>query len=179
MKFLADNGSTLNGKQLLHPEKLIKLCLGVEGINPELSLWAFEVFSWTSSSFRQMHKNLLEDCWKNAADQDDWNNLYQASVTEGWTDEKTLQILRQTMLFKVSNRCYGSQAETFGEGFEEVLPLSQEHLETHSLKDSGSSVEAILMRHRDFPEAGKLMRTALMLGAQDDNIEELGTSPME
>lgn len=165
-------------KRLLHPEDLIKLCL--EGESAELSLRAFDVFAWTSSSFRRTHANLLDDCWRNAADQDDWSKLYQASVSEGWSDEETLQNLKDTVLFQASNRCYGPEAETFGEGFDEVFPLRQEIVEPSTMKDSLSSVEAILMQHKDYSEAGKLMLTAIMLGSlQDDSIEEEGPVPME
>lgn len=165
-------------KRLLHPEDLIKLCL--EGESAELALRAFDVFAWTSSSFRRTHANLLDDCWRNAADQDDWSKLYQASVSEGWSDEETLQNLKDTVLFQASNRCYGPEAETFGEGFDEVFPLRQEIVEPSTMKDSLSSVEAILMQHKDYSEAGKLMLTAIMLGSlQDDTIEEEGPVPME
>ncbi|KAL5581691.1 hypothetical protein UlMin_014133 [Ulmus minor] len=173
--------------RLLLPEELIKFCL--EEKSPELALCAFDVFAWTSSSFRETHRNLLEECWKNAADQDNWSKLYQASIIEGWTDEETLLNLKDTVLFKASNRCYAPLAETFGEGFEKVLPLRPEIAETSLMEDSGSSfkrknssssLEAILMQHKDFPEAGKLMLTAIMLGSlQDDTREEEGPSPME
>ncbi|KAL6135129.1 hypothetical protein ACLB2K_067357 [Fragaria x ananassa] len=165
-------------QRLLHPEDLIKLCL--EGESAELSLRAFDVFAWTSSSFRRTHANLLEDCWRNAADQDDWSKLYQASVSEGWSDEETLQNLKDTVLFQASSRCYGPEAETFGEGFDGVLTLRQENVEPSTMKDSVSSVEAILMQHKDYSEAGKLMLTAIMLGSsQDDTIEDEGPVPME
>ncbi|XP_021805849.1 nuclear pore complex protein NUP133-like [Prunus avium] len=165
--------------KLLHPEDLIKLCLEGEK-SAELSLRAFDVFAWTSSSFRKTHANLLEDCWRNAADQDDWSKLYQASVSEGWGDEETLQNLKDTVLFQASNRCYGPEAETFGEGFDEVLSLRQEITEPPIMKDSVSSVEAVLMQHTDYSEAGKLMLTSIMLGSlQDDNIEQEGPVPME
>jgi nuclear pore complex protein Nup133 len=139
------------------------------------------VFAWTSSSFRKTYRNLLEECWKNAADQDDWSQLYQSSTAQGWSDEETFQNLRETMLFQASSRCYGPNAETFGDGFEEVLALRQENVEPLLLKDSGSSVEAILMQHKDFPEAGKLMVTAIVLGSvQDDTgVLEEGPQPME
>ena len=89
--------------------------------------------------------------------------------------------LKHTVLFKASSRCYGPPAETFGEGFDQVLPLRLETLEPTIMKDSGSSVEAILMQHKDYPEAGKLMLTAIMLGSlEDDNGEEEGgPTPME
>ena len=164
-------------KHLLRPEELIKLCLKCQ--DAKLSLCAFDVFAWTSSSFRKTHRNLLEECWKNAADQDDWSELYQASTAQGWSDEETLQNLRETVLFLASNRCYGPNAETFGEGFDEVLPLRLENADPPVLRDS-SSVESILMQHNDFPEAGKLMLTSIMLGSvQDDTRLEEGPSPME
>lgn len=138
------------------------------------------MFAWTSSSFRKTYRNLLEECWKNAADQDDWSQLYQSSIAQGWSDEETFQNLRETILFQASSRCYGPNAETFGDGFEEVLALRQENVEPLLLKDSGSSVEAILMQHKGFPEAGKLMVTAIVLGSvQDDTGLQEGPLPME
>lgn len=138
------------------------------------------MFAWTSSSFRKAHRNLLEECWKNAADQDDWNELFQESTAQGWSDEETLQNLRETVLFQASSRCYGPNAETFGEGFDEVLPLRLENVEPPVFRDSVSSVESILMQHKDFPEAGKLMLTSIMLGSvHDDTRLEEGLSPME
>ncbi|XP_022135834.1 nuclear pore complex protein NUP133 isoform X2 [Momordica charantia] len=159
--------------KLLHPDGLIQLCL--KGENPALSLIAFDIFAWTSTSFRETHRKLLEECWKNAADQDDWNRLYQVSVAEGWSDEETLKKLRETTLFKASSRCYGHGAtEVFGDGFDVALPLRQENeiAESSSLKNCAGSVEAILMQHKHFPEAGKLMVTAIMLGLdlEDDPI---------
>ncbi|TXG55512.1 hypothetical protein EZV62_020768 [Acer yangbiense] len=175
----ADEVKQVIGGPLARPEELIELCLNSE--NAELALRVFDVFAWTSSSFRASHRNLLEECWKNAANQDDWGQLYQASVTEGWSDEETLQQLRDTVLFQASSRCYGPNAETIDDGFDEVLPLRQENLETQVLKDSNSSVEAILMQHKDFPYAGKLMLTAIMLGSErdgDDNASAFaGDSP--
>ncbi|KAK9284642.1 hypothetical protein L1049_023818 [Liquidambar formosana] len=162
------------GQQPLRPIDLIELC--VKGQNSELSLCAFDVFAWTSSSFRKCHRSLLEECWKNAADQDNWGELYQASISEGWSDAETLRFLKQTMLFQASSRCYESEAETFEGEFDEVLPLRQENLELPILKDSGSSVEAILMQHKDFPDAGKLMLTAIMLGGAQVDIR-VGEGP--
>ena len=165
-------------QQLLYPEDLIKFCM--EGEERDLSSFAFEVFAWTSSSFRRTHKKLLEECWKKAASQDDWSKFYESYVAEGWSDEEILQNLSDTMLFQASSRCYGPQAETFEEGFDQVLPLRRDNLETSNSGDFGS-VEAILMQHKDFPVAGKLMLMAIMLGGeQDDNsrIHE-GPSPME
>ncbi|GJZ72097.1 hypothetical protein Tco_0635948, partial [Tanacetum coccineum] len=64
-------------------------------------------------------------------------------------------------------------SETYEGGFEEVIPLRQESLE-------GSSVEGILMQHRSFPDAGKLMVTAIMLGSVVvDTAPEDGPAPME
>ncbi|XP_021301062.1 nuclear pore complex protein NUP133 isoform X3 [Herrania umbratica] len=164
-------------KHLLRPEELIKLCL--KSRSRVLALQVFDVFAWTSLSFSKSHRNLLEECWKNAADQDPWSQLYEASATEGWSDEETLQRLSQTILFQASNRCYGPKAETIEEGFDEVLPLRQENLEAASLNETRSSVEAILMQHRDFPYAGKLMLTAIMLGCVQDHVKiEEGLSPL-
>ncbi|KAJ8748588.1 hypothetical protein K2173_007578 [Erythroxylum novogranatense] len=165
------------GRQLLRPEELIELCLKSQ--NPELALRAFEVFAWTSSSYRKSHRNLLEECWKNAADQDDWGQLQQACRDEGWSDDETLQQLRDTVLFQASRRCYGPEAETIDEGFDEVLPLRKESSEFSTLKHLDVSVEAILMQHKDFPDAGKLMLTSIMLGSLNDVKAEDGHTPME
>ncbi|XP_062107214.1 nuclear pore complex protein NUP133 [Humulus lupulus] len=180
IEFLPGDGTKQAvGERLLNPEELIKLCLEMR--SPELSLCAFDVFAWTSSSFRKANKTLLEECWRNAADQDDWSELYQASIVEGWTDEATMQNLKHTVLFKASSRCYGPIAETFGEGFDQVLPLRQETFESSAKKDLSSSVEAILMQHKDYPEAGKLMLTVIMMGSVQAYTEEGGDgpSPME
>ncbi|KAA8524828.1 hypothetical protein F0562_011251 [Nyssa sinensis] len=101
-------------------------------------------------------------------------------LSEGWSDEETLQILRETTLFKASSRCYGPEAETFEGGFDEVLPLRQEKLDLPTLRNMGSCVETILMQHKDFPDAEKLMLTAVMLGiAKDDTRVEKDPSLME
>ncbi|XP_057508385.1 nuclear pore complex protein NUP133 [Actinidia eriantha] len=149
------------GNRLLPPVYLIELCLKSQ--NRELSLRAFDVFAWTSSSFLKCNRGLLEECWRNVANQDNWGKIYETSISEGWSDEVRFHILRETMLFQASNRCYGPEAETFEGGFEDVLPLRQGNLEFLTLKDSGSSVEAILMQHKDYPDAGKLMLTAIMM----------------
>lgn len=145
-------------QQLLGTEEVIKQCLGSG--NRDLVLQVFDVFAWTGLSF---HRDLLEECWKNAAEQDDWEQLHQTSITEGWSDEETLQHLSHTLLFHASSKCYGSRANTVEDGgFEKVLPLRQE---SSLVPDSNSSVEAILMQHRDYAYAGKLMLTAIMLGS--------------
>lgn len=162
-------------KQLLRPEELIVLCL--KSGDRELALQVFDVFAWTSSTFCRNHRNLLEMCWRNAADQDRWEQLYQASTTEGWGDEETLQHLGHTLLFQASNRCYGPRAETTEDGFNKLLPLRQENPEVPDHTDTGSSVEAILMHHRDFTYAGKLMLTAIMLGSQEDDVKVEQESP--
>ncbi|XP_021724504.1 nuclear pore complex protein NUP133-like [Chenopodium quinoa] len=166
------------GQRLLPPWDLIKLCL--KGQTPELLLRAFDVFAWTSSSFRKSNKSLLVDCWKSAVDQDDWEKLYQFSITEGWSDEDTMRVLQKTMLFLAARRCYGPESDIYEGSFDEVLPLRQESSELSSLKDSSCSVEAILMQHKDFSDAGKLMLTALMSGsAQVDTSRADGPIPME
>ncbi|XP_027061322.2 nuclear pore complex protein NUP133-like [Coffea arabica] len=151
------------GNRLLPPVDLIELCL--KNQNRLLALRAFDVFAWTSFFFLKCNSSLLEECWRNAANQDDWERIYQLSVTEGWSDEETLHSLQETVLFQASTICYGPEAKTFDGGFDEVLPLRQENLEVEYVKDVSSSVEAILMQHKDFPDAGKLMLTAIMLGS--------------
>ncbi|XP_010908789.1 nuclear pore complex protein NUP133 isoform X3 [Elaeis guineensis] len=168
---LTDTKEGLDTKKPLPPGELIEMCLR-GGL--ELSLKAFEVFAWTSSSFRISNRSLLEECWKNAADQDDWAALCQASTTEGWSDEIVLESLRNTLLFKASNRCYGPGAETYDGGFEEVLPLQKEDMGFPNFKEASSSVEGLLMQHKDFPDAGKLMLTAILMGKEGNDavVEE-------
>lgn len=119
----------------------------------------------------------MEECWRNAADQDDWDRLHQASANEGWSDKETLQNLKNTALFQASKRCYGpNRVNAFDVDFAQVLPLRRENPE-----DKTSSVEDLLMSHKDFAEAGKLMLTAIMLGCvEEEGIEaEDFSSPME
>jgi nuclear pore complex protein Nup133 len=140
---------------------LIRSCLIKVGKRKrDLSLKAFEVFAWTSASFRESNRSLLEECWLNASDQDDWLAIYQASLSEGWTDELVHQSLQETVLYKASSRCYGPDAQVFEGTFEDVLPLCG---------DDGSSppsVEQVLLQHRYFPDAGKLMLTAVFMGKE-------------
>ncbi|KAH0867733.1 hypothetical protein HID58_074755, partial [Brassica napus] len=84
---------------------------------------AFEVFAWTSCSFRENHKSLLEECLRNAADQDDWDRLHQASTNE---------------------------VNDFDGDFAQVLPLRRENP-----VDKTSSVEDVLISHKDFAEVGE------------------------
>ncbi|KAJ0980117.1 hypothetical protein J5N97_008372 [Dioscorea zingiberensis] len=147
--------------------ELVEMCL--KGKSRELALQAFEVFAWTNASFRSSNRTLLEECWRNAADQDDWVALCQASTSEGWSDEVTINFLKETILFKAANRCYGPEAVTYDGGFDEVLPLQKEDMEFPNLKDRAASVEGILMQHKVFPDAGKLMLTAVMMGKEGTN----------
>ncbi|KAK4743626.1 hypothetical protein SAY87_009938 [Trapa incisa] len=175
MEHLDEEAKQNIGRQLLRPEDLIVLCLSSN--QPGLTLQAFEIFAWTSSSFRRRERALLENCWKNAADGDDWGELYHASTAEGWSDEQTLGALRSTILFQASCRCYGPEAETFGGRFDEVMPLRQEGSESRDLE---CSVEAILMQHKFFPDAGKLMLTAIELGSLHGTVrKETSPVPME
>ncbi|KAL6529854.1 hypothetical protein OROGR_015477 [Orobanche gracilis] len=121
-----------------------------------LSSW--ELFHGRSASFLRSNTSLLEECWRNAANQDDWERLYQMSVTDGWSDERTFEILKETVLFQASSKCYGPGAESFDVKFDEVLLLVREN-------DRSSSVEEVLMQHQDFPDAGKLMVTAIVRGS--------------
>jgi len=178
LKLLPDDMDKQQIGSLLPPWDLIKLCL--KGGTPALVLRAFDVFAWTSSSFRRSNRSLLEECWKNAVDQDDWEKLYDLSIAGGWSDEDTVQALGKTVVFQASRRCYGPESETYEGGFGEVLPLRQDGIEQLPSMDTGSaSVEAILMQHKDFPIVGKLMLAALMLGsAQADLYEEDGPITM-
>ncbi|CAH9135887.1 unnamed protein product [Cuscuta epithymum] len=176
LKLLPDNeGLDIESHQLLPPRDLIELCLKSQ--TRELSLRAFDVFAWTSFSFLKSNTSLLEECWRNATNQDDWEKLYQTSEAEGWGDEESLSILQDTVLFQASSRCYGPHAKTYEGGFNEVLPLRQEE----SSVISSSSVESIVMQHNDFPDAGRLMLTAVMLGSvvDVDKVTVDPSSPME
>nr|CAD1839792.1 unnamed protein product [Ananas comosus var. bracteatus] len=155
----------------LTPTELIDMCL--RG-GRDISLKVFDVFAWTSASFRRSNVSTLEECWMNAANQDDWLSICQASTVEGWSEEVLLEALRETVLFNASSRCYGSGADMMYDGsFEEILPLRKEHVQLSSLtlhSTSSSSVEEILMKHKDFPDAGKLMLTAVFMGKEGSNV---------
>ncbi|CAN0897487.1 Nuclear pore complex protein NUP133 [Linum grandiflorum] len=167
--------------RLFRPEELIELCL--KSGTRELALRAFDIFAWTSSSFRESHRSLLEECWKNAANQDNWGELQRAYDIEGWSDEDMLRHLRETVLFQASSRCYGSQGETIEEEFEVVLPLRKDSSDSSSQGGETAaeySVETLLMQHNEFPDAGKLMLTAAVLGGvQEDVVKVDESSPME
>lgn len=163
--------------RLVPPVDLIELCLKSQ--NRVLALRAFDVFSWTSAAFLKYNCSLLEECWRNAANQDDWENIYQMSLGEGWSDEEKFRVLSETILFQASSRCYGPEAKCFEGSFDEVLPLRQDGSEHSYAKDVDSSVEAILMQHKDFPDAGRLMLIAIMLGSDQDGMMDDGPSPME
>ncbi|XP_042516984.1 nuclear pore complex protein NUP133 isoform X2 [Macadamia integrifolia] len=176
-KLLPDDlKSQVLGSQLFTPGELIELCL--KGQTPMLSLRAFDVFAWTNSSFRKSNRSLLEECWRSIANQDDWGSIYQASIDEGWSEEETLRILRGTFLFQASYKCYGPEAATYEGGFDEVLPLTQNEPQIPG-KHVVCSVEGIMLQHKDFPEAGKLMLTALMLGKLGSDMKVENYSPME
>ncbi|CAH2051524.1 unnamed protein product [Thlaspi arvense] len=165
--------------RLFRPEELIEVCLSIQG--RWTAVKAFEVFAWTSCSFRENHRSLLEECWRNAADQDDWDRLHQAATSEGWSDKETLQNLRNTALFQASKTCYGPNRvnNTFDGDFAQVLPLRRESPEKNV---TTSSVEDVLMNHKDFAEAGKLMLTAIMLVCVEEEgitAEDEFSSPME
>lgn len=158
------------GDRLLPPWDLIKLCL--KGQNRDLLLRGFDVLAWTSSSFRRSNKSLLEECWRTAVDHDDWEKLFQFSITQGWSDDDRLRALEKTTLYQAARRCYGPDSQSYDGGFDQVLPLRGDGIELPSMKDSGSgSVEAILMQHKDFSDAGKLMLTALMMGMGTDQVD--------
>jgi len=153
-----------SGDEVLTPRQLVEICLKSE--HRELVLRAFDVFAWAGNAFRRNNKSLLEAAWTHAADLDDWAKIIQSSK-KGWSDEQTVQKLESTALFHASNRCYGVKNICYEGAFREVLPLLQEDAELSDLKDTGRgkwSVESILMRHQDFPDAGELMLTAIRMG---------------
>ncbi|KAI3497232.1 hypothetical protein L1887_39700 [Cichorium endivia] len=154
--------------KLLPSADLIHLCLGIQ--NKKLALYPFEIFAWSSFSFLKGNTGILEECWKNAANQDNWVAINEMCVAKGLSDEEMLEVLKETTVFQASRRCYGSGSES--SCYEEVLPLRQDGFE-------GGSVEGILMQHRSFPDADKLMVMAIMLGsvAGDGTID--GVEPME
>ncbi|KAL1217856.1 Nuclear pore complex protein [Cardamine amara subsp. amara] len=67
--------------RLFRPEELIEIYLSIQG--RWTAIKAFEMFAYTSFSFRENNRSLLEECWRNVADQDDWDRLHQASANEG------------------------------------------------------------------------------------------------
>nr|ACR34617.1 unknown [Zea mays] len=148
---------------LLGPSELIEMCLRRDR---ELSLKAFEVFALTSSSFRSSNRGLLEACWMNATDQDDWVKLSEASMSEGWSDEVIEESLQATVLFKASRLCYSPDAVVYDGTFEDVLPVKKEDVHLRGLESKCLSVEEVLMQHEDFPDAGKLMMTAVIRGKE-------------
>ena len=144
------------GKQaskLLRPSELIEMCMKGDR---ELSLKAFEVFAWTSSSFRSSNRGLLESCWTNAANQDDWVNLSQASTSKDWSDEVIQESLQGTVLFNASRLCYSPDAVVFDGSFEDVLPVRKEDVHARGLEDKCFSVEEVLMQHDVFPSGASL-----------------------
>jgi nuclear pore complex protein Nup133 len=132
----------------------------------ELSLKAFEVFASTSSSFRNSNRGLLEACWMNAANQDDWVKLLQVSTSEGWSDEVIQKSLLGTVLLNASRLCYSPDAVVYDGTFEDVLPVKKEDVHLRGLESKCFSVEEVLMQHKDFPDAGKLMMTAVIMGKE-------------
>jgi nuclear pore complex protein Nup133 len=149
---------------LIDPSKLIEMCLKRD---QELSLKAFEVFASTNSSFRTSNRGLLEACWINATNQDDWVKLSEASMSEGWSDEVIQESLQGTVLFKASRLCYSPDSVVLYDGtFEDVLPVKKEDIHLRGLECKCLSVEEVLMQHKDFPDAGKLMMTAVIMGKE-------------
>ncbi|CAL4929903.1 unnamed protein product [Urochloa decumbens] len=160
-------------RTLLDPSELIEMCLKKD---QELSLKAFEVFAWTSSSFRSSNRGLLEACWMNATNQDDWVKLSEASTSEGWSDEVIQESLQETVLFKASRLCYSPDSVVYDGTFEDVLPVKKEDIHLRGLESKCLSVEEVLMQHKDFPDAGKLMMTAVIMGKE---ISYAAAEPME
>ncbi|CAN6290165.1 unnamed protein product [Urochloa humidicola] len=158
---------------LLDPSELIEMCLKKD---QELSLKAFEVFAWTNSSFRSSNRSLLEACWMNATNQDDWVKLSEASTSEGWSDEVIQESLQGTVLFKASRLCYSPDSVAYGGTFEDVLPVKKEDVHLRGLESKCLSVEEVLMQHKDFPDAGKLMMTAVIMGKE---ISYAAAEPVE
>jgi len=158
---------------LLGPSELIEMCLRRDR---ELSFKAFEVFALTSSSFRSSNRGLLEACWMNATHQDDWVKLSEASTLEGWSDELIEESLQATVLFKASRLCYSPDAVVYDGTFEDVLPVKKEDVHLRGLESKCLSVEEVLMQHKDFPDAGKLMMTAVILGKE---LTFTATEPVE
>ncbi|OEL23744.1 Nuclear pore complex protein NUP133 [Dichanthelium oligosanthes] len=148
---------------LLDPSELIEMCLKRD---QELSFKAFEIFASTSSSFRSSNRGLLEACWMNATNQDDWVKLSQASTSEGWSDEVIQESLQGTVLFKASRLCYSPDSVVYDGTFEDVLPVKKEDVHLRGLESKCLSVEEVLMQHKDFPDAGKLMMTAVIMGKE-------------
>lgn len=101
----------------------------------------------------------------NAADQDDWVSLQEES-SGGWSDEVIQESLQGTVLFNASRLCYSPDAVVYDGSFEDVLPVKKEDLHLRGLEGRCLSVEEVLMQHKDFPDAGKLMMTAVIMGKE-------------
>ncbi|GER40873.1 nucleoporin [Striga asiatica] len=144
-------------QQLLDPLELIRMCLRIK--KRELSLRPFDIFSWMSVSFLRSNTFILQECWRNVASQDDWERLYGLSMTEGWSDDRTSEVLEQTALFHAARKCYGPRSKKFNVKFDEMLPLRK------GSNVIGLSVEEVMIEHKDYPDAGKLMLTAILLGS--------------
>jgi nuclear pore complex protein Nup133 len=102
----------------------------------------------------------------NATNQDDWVKLSEASMSEGWSDEVIQESLQGTVLFKASRLCYSPDSVVYDGTFEDVLPVKKEDVHPRGLESKCLSVEEVLMQHKDFPDAGKLMMTAVIMGKE-------------
>ena len=86
-------------------------------------------------------------------------------MSEGWSDEVIQESLQGTVLFKASRLCYSPDSVVLYDGtFEDVLPVKKEDIHLRGLESKCLSVEEVLMQHKDFPDAGKLMMTAVIMG---------------
>ncbi|CAA0831089.1 Nuclear pore complex protein NUP133, partial [Striga hermonthica] len=163
MRFLHDDDMDMRfmAQQLLDPKDLIRTCLRIK--KRELSLRPFDIFLWMNASFLRTYAMYFEECWKNAASQDDWERLYSLSMTEGWSDERTFKALEKTVLFHAARKCYGPRSKNFNVKFDEVLPLRKGRNIGPSVEQV--IIEEVIMEHKDYPHVGKLMLTAILLGS--------------
>ncbi|KAI3902170.1 hypothetical protein MKW92_051961 [Papaver armeniacum] len=155
VRLLSDNEEKQDCDRLLPPGDLIELCLRVKSQN--YHCWHLTYLHGPAPPFSKSSRSLFEECWKNAADQDDWGKLYQS-------------VERNCSLSRLQTSV-GPEAETYEGGFEEVMPL-QRIMSWLPWKDNtGLTVEGILI----------WMLTAINLGklGAEMVVEEDGPTPME
>ncbi|KAH7276894.1 hypothetical protein KP509_39G025700 [Ceratopteris richardii] len=152
---------------VLTPRQLVEICLKSD--NRNLFLRLFHVFAWGGDIFRKSNRSLLEAAWLKAVDFDDWIMMRQVSERDGWSDEQHVEALHNTVLYEAARCCYSCFQK--GGSFENVLPLLCEETEEGV---EFKSVETILMRHADFPEAGQIMIAAIQMGSSTEDAKSLG-----
>lgn len=133
------------GEDVVQPVQLVEACLNSG--SRELTLCAFRVFTSAGSKFCSGNYSLLEQAWLRAVDQDDWLGMKRTSEEEGWTEDHTMQVIQDSLLYQASRHCYG-----------------ESHLSNFARDVSTESVEKVIAKHPSYSEAGQAMVTAFRLG---------------